>query len=73
MPRLRKLGGRISAVRITLPDADVVTNDRADLEQILSRTFGRDVAFVEARAEGMPSGVAEDYWPDLSGSSTETP
>jgi uncharacterized protein len=62
-----KLGGRISPVRITLPDGEVASNDRADLEQILSRAFGRDIAFVEARAEGMDSGVAEEYWPDLAG------
>jgi uncharacterized protein len=31
-----KLGARISPVRITLPDGEVVDNDRADLEQILS-------------------------------------
>jgi hypothetical protein len=62
-----KLGGRISPVRITLPDGEVVSNDRADLEQILSRAFGRDIAFVEARAEGMASGVAEEYWPDMAG------
>jgi hypothetical protein len=62
-----KLGARISPVRITLPDGDVVSNDRADLEQILSAAFGRDIAFVEARAEGMTSGVAEEYWPDIAG------
>jgi uncharacterized protein YcbX len=62
-----KPGGRISPVRITLPDGEVVSNDRADLEQILSRTFGRDIAFVEARAEGMTSGVAEEFWPDMAG------
>jgi uncharacterized protein len=45
----------------------VVGNDRADLEQILSRAFGRDIAFVEARAEQMASGVAEEYWPDMAG------
>jgi uncharacterized protein YcbX len=56
-----KPGGRISAVRITLPD------DRADLEQILSHAFGRDIAFVEARTEQMTSGVAEEYWPDMAG------
>jgi uncharacterized protein len=61
------LGGRISPVRITLPDGEVVGNDRADLEQILSHAFGRDIAFVEARAEGMTSGVAEEYWPDIAG------
>jgi|SRR5918997_2391409 uncharacterized protein YcbX len=62
-----KLGGRVSPVRITLPGGEVVSNDQADLEQILSRAFGRDIAFVEARAEGMTSGVAEEYWPDMSG------
>ena len=60
-------GARISPVRITLPDGTVVTNERADLEQILSRAFGRDVAFVEARAEERTSGVAEEYWPDMAG------
>jgi hypothetical protein len=62
-----KLGARISPVRITLPDGEVVSNDRADLEQILSCAFGRDIAFAEARAEGMTSGVAEEYWPDMAG------
>jgi hypothetical protein len=45
-----KLGGRISPVRITFPDGEVVSNDRADLEQIFSRAFGREIASVEARA-----------------------
>src|SRR5215216_5424548 len=31
-----KPGGRISPIRIALPDGQVVSNDRADLEQILS-------------------------------------
>jgi uncharacterized protein len=60
-------GARISPVRITLPDGDVVTNDQADLEQVLSRTFGRDVAFAEARASDASSDVAEEYWPDIEG------
>ena len=62
-----KTGARISPVRITLPDGTVVTNERADLEQVLSRAFGRDVDFVEARAEERTSGVAEEYWPDMAG------
>ena len=62
-----KTGARISPVRITLPDGTVVTNERADLEQVLSRAFGRDVAFVEARAVERTSGVAEEYWPDMAG------
>ena len=39
----------------------MVSNDRADLEQIFSRAFGREIAFVEVRAEGIVSGVAEEY------------
>jgi uncharacterized protein len=45
----------------------VVSNDRADLEQILSHAFGREIAFVEARTAGLTSGVAEEYWPDMAG------
>jgi uncharacterized protein YcbX len=63
-----KAGARISPVRITLPDGTVVTSEQADLEQILSRAFGRDVAFEEARPEGGSSGAtAEEYWPDMAG------
>src|SRR2546427_10339127 len=61
-------GARISPVRITLPDGTVVTSDQADLEQILSRVFGRDVAFEEARPDNPSSGAtAEEYWPDMPG------
>jgi uncharacterized protein YcbX len=44
-----------------------VNSDRADLEQILSRAFGREIAFMDARTEQMTSGVAEEYWPDIAG------
>jgi hypothetical protein len=64
MPRLRdsedgfpRFGSRLRKV---------VSNDRADLEQILSRAFGRDIGLVEAQAEGMTSGIAEEYWPDIA-------
>ena len=61
-------GARISPVRITLPDGTVVTSDQADLEQILSRVFGRDVAFEEARPDNhSPAATAEEYWPDMPG------
>jgi len=46
-----KPGAQIPPVRITLPDGTVMTNERADLEQVLSRALGRDVDFVAARAE----------------------
>jgi uncharacterized protein len=63
-----KTGARISSVRITLPDGTVVTSEQPDLEQIISRVFGRDVAFQEARPDQMPSGAtAEEYWPDMAG------
>ena len=63
-----QMGARISPVRITLPDGTVVTSDQADLEQILSRVFGRDVAFEEARPDNhSPAATAEEYWPDMPG------
>jgi uncharacterized protein YcbX len=63
-----KTGARISPVRITLPDGTVVTNEKGDLEQILSRAFGRDVAFEEARLHEKSTGAtAEEYWPDMAG------
>src|SRR5258708_15395205 len=63
-----KTGARISPVRITLPDGTVVTTGQADLEQILSRAFGRDVAFEEARPDdGSAGATAEEYWPDMAG------
>jgi uncharacterized protein YcbX len=63
-----RTGSKIPAVRITLPDGAVVTNEQGDLTQILSRAFGRDVAFEEARGEGDSSGArAEEYWPDMAG------
>src|SRR3989449_7732713 len=48
-------GSKIPAVRITLPDGAVVTNEQGDLTQILSKAFGRDVAFEEAQGEGESS------------------
>jgi uncharacterized protein len=62
-----KGGARISPVHITLPSGEVLTSDQADLEQVLSRAFARDVAFVEAHAGEGTSGVAEEYWPDMEG------
>src|SRR5258708_34488980 len=46
-----KTGARISPVRITLPDGTVVTTEQADRERILSRAFGRTMAFDEARPD----------------------
>jgi uncharacterized protein YcbX len=63
-----RTGARISPVRITLPDGTVVTSEQPDLEQVLSRAFGREVEFQEARPGQMPSAAtAEEYWPDMAG------
>jgi uncharacterized protein YcbX len=58
----------LPAVRITLPDGDVVTNEEADLTGTLSRAFGRDVTLEQARQGEQSSGAtAEEYWPDMDG------
>ncbi len=63
-----KTGARISPVRITLPDGTVVTSGQADLGQVLSRAFGREVALEEARPGTRSSAAtAEEYWPDMAG------
>ncbi len=68
MPKPPKTGARISPVRITLPDGTVVTSGQADLEQVLSRAFGREVAFEEARpGRGSLGATAGEYWPDMAG------
>jgi uncharacterized protein YcbX len=69
--------GAMPPVRITLPDGTVVTNERSDLNQILSRALNREVS-LEATAlsqEGgrdsppsvSPTAKAEEYWPDMEG------
>jgi uncharacterized protein len=63
-----KTGTRMPSVRITLPEGTVVTNKQDDVEQILSRAFGREVTLEEARDGGGSSGAtAEEYWPDMPG------
>ena len=55
-------------VRITLPDGTAVTTGHGDLEQVLSRAFGRDVALGEAQpGDRLPGATAEEYWPDMAG------
>jgi MOSC domain len=58
----------MSPVRITLPGGTAVTSGQGDLEQVLSRAFGRDVAFAEARpGDRSRAATAEEYWPDMAG------
>jgi uncharacterized protein len=61
-------GSKLPAVRLTLPDGRVVTNEQPDLAQVLSRALGREVALAEAQRDGESSGAqAEEYWPDMEG------
>lgn len=61
-------GGKISAVRLTLPDGTTVTSDQPDLAQLLSKALGREVTLAEAPGEGAASAAtAEEYWPDMEG------
>jgi uncharacterized protein YcbX len=61
-------GSPLPAVRVTLPDGAVVTSDRPELPQVLSRALGREVAFAEAQHDGEASAAtAEEYWPDMEG------
>jgi len=59
---------KLPAVRLALPDGTVVTSDRPDLAQILSKALGREVAFAQAQHGEESSGAtAEEYWPDMEG------
>ena len=61
-------GSKLPAVRLTLPDGIVVTNEQPDLADVLSTALGRDVAFAEAQHDRESSGAqAEEYWPDMEG------
>src|SRR5215210_5549462 len=63
-----KAGSKLPAVRVTLPDGNVVTSDQPDLAQVLSKALGRQVAFAEAaHGEASTGATAEEYWPDMAG------
>jgi len=62
-----KAGAPMPPVRITLPDGTEITSVQDDLEQVLARAFGRDVAFEEAKPDDkFPAATAEEYWPDMA-------
>jgi uncharacterized protein YcbX len=61
-------GAATTPVRITLPDGTVVTSGQGDVNQVLSRAFGREVTLEEARpSDKPPAAMAEEYWPDMAG------
>jgi len=62
-----KTGAKISPVRITLPDGTVVSSEQPDLEQVLSRAFGREVALEAGLGNRLSCATAEEYWPDMAG------
>jgi len=57
-------GNGLPPVRIMLPDGTIVTSDLPDLNEIVSRELGREVALA-ASAPDAPS--LEEYWPDIEG------
>jgi uncharacterized protein YcbX len=62
------IGAPVPPVRITLPDGTELSSRQADLDRLLSRAFGREVAFEEARPEEKSrAATAEEYWPDMTG------
>jgi uncharacterized protein YcbX len=63
-----RAGVMLPPVRITLPDGTGIATGRGDLDQVLSRAFGREVALQEARSgDKAQDATAEEYWPDMAG------
>ena len=70
-------GMPLPAVRITLPDGTVLTNEQSDIDQILSKALHREVTLAAAESgqqEVIASSSrnpwtahAEEYWPDMEG------
>jgi hypothetical protein len=50
--------------RITLPDGTMVTSDDADVDAVLSRFLGRDVALATTAPQGA---TFEETWPNIDG------
>jgi uncharacterized protein len=64
-----RAGAQVPPVRITLPDATIVTSEQSDHNQILSQALHREVtleATERAQQEGGAS-TSEEYWPDMEG------
>ena len=59
-----RIGSKLPAVRIVLPDGRVATSEQEDLSAVLSDALGREVMLEEARQSNVQ---AEEYWPDLEG------
>lgn len=57
-------GNGLPPVRITLPDGTGATSDMSNVNEILTREVGREVALAASAPEA-PS--LEEYWPDIEG------
>ncbi|PYR26586.1 MAG: MOSC domain-containing protein [Acidobacteria bacterium] len=67
-------GSAAAAVRITLPNGSVLTDQTSNVNRILSQTLGREVTLVSTERLGSGSRAAQDstahseeYWPDIEG------
>jgi uncharacterized protein YcbX len=67
-------GAALPAVRITLPDGTAVSSEQSDVDEVLSRTLGRQVHLQAAERDVLESPLpnpwtakAEEYWPDIEG------
>ncbi len=64
-------------VQITLPDGTILSSEREDIDDRLSKVLGRDVILVETgngKVKGVQSPLpsswstkSEEYWPDMAG------
>ena len=59
-----RAGQKLPVVQIALPDGTLVSSDQPDLNQVLTKVFGREVVFAKSAPE-KPS--LEEYWPDIDG------
>jgi uncharacterized protein YcbX len=71
-----RIGEKISAVHVALPDGTIVTSEQTDINQILSNVLGHEVT-LETREPSQPELVEttlpnpwtpsqyEEYWPDM--------
>lgn len=58
-------GSKAPSVRINLPDGSIVVSNQADVDQVLSKAFKREVK-LSTRANQV-AGTSEEYWPDMEG------
>jgi uncharacterized protein YcbX len=63
-----RTGAMMPPAQITLPDGAGVTTGQGDVDQVLSRAFGRDVTLEEVPSDEKSTGAtAEEYWLDMAG------